>query len=336
MDAPLGKGLQIDLTPKRVNAKYVCDLVLKDGTIAANSSLPAEYCHPTEQRPITYKEPGTSEDVDEGEDDVVDKSSIGKIGQTSNLFSCPNDLCSGEYILKKNCDKHVERGVCFTRLRKVSIKTKMKRQWFSRWGGLDAMKLKNGNLNPYFKTHLKALKKISLPVKLILELPHLQIDCSKHGFALTKAKKITKFTDDQRAFCQEIFDKGMEEKQQKLTATEASVRMQTARNPDGSYRFSVKEWMSEEQIMAQFSKMLAKIKKKKNKGKKSSDSEEKLTQAELDEASGDLQLMLMEEATSELASSLQSGAIDQQEEKAHPITVSSGILKVQLKMTMFL
>ena len=183
--------------------------------------------------------------------------------------------------------------------------------------------LKPGQNNQYCVTYQEDLHPITLPedVPQITSVDSLK-ECYDEGFALPKAKKIRRFTQDQLDFVEEKFFAGQASGNKLQPPVTAKLMREEKIN--GKLRFLRNDWLSEEQINSLYSRFAAKLRNEKNPKKKN----KPIDDQEMEEAQADLQNLSELQAKEELLDRVNESLENSLE--CCPLTVSFSCFLVEV------
>lgn len=173
---------------------------------------------------------------------------------TSKLFSCPVEGCVKMYQRFTSLDNHLQYGKCKLEQEKESL--------FDKAIALYQEKLQTQAPPPSLESSQAARTEDS----------HTSLD---RGWALKTTKKAARFSENQKAFLDEMFSVGQETAGNKQDPNKVAQDMRHARNMEGSRRFQLQEFLTPKQIQSYFSRKAAKLKKGKPSKQPSSHDDEK-------------------------------------------------------------
>lgn len=178
--------------------------------------------------------------------------------QSSELFSCEkSSLCDAKFIRRHNYEKHNDQNNNFCKIRVVHPTQKDKVLAYNLQDNAlpdnkDLLQTKEGS------TMLQVLQNKESSFELDETLPmestklfdsqQSLIDQYPVGDGLPMVKPHTRHQYDELLFMYELFMEGEVPGGQVVRAADAAIRMQHARNEDGSYRFHYTQWKTESQV----------------------------------------------------------------------------------------
>ncbi|EDO33434.1 predicted protein [Nematostella vectensis] len=170
-----------------------------------------------------------ADDDDESEEEIEEES--------PKLFCCPVEGCIKAYHRHSSLEDHIQFGKCRIVEERYTL--------FDRAAIAYREKLLQGDeLQPTLEPVLQ--EKASNDLCL--------------GWALKTARKATRFSEKQKAFLDEVFQKGIDTGH-KLDPATAALEMRYAKDLTGKRRFQVDEFLSDSQVQSYFSRMASKRRK---------------------------------------------------------------------------
>uniref|UniRef100_A0A914YNH9 C2H2-type domain-containing protein n=1 Tax=Panagrolaimus superbus TaxID=310955 RepID=A0A914YNH9_9BILA len=154
------------------------------------------------------------------------------------LFVCPEEPCIGTFVNNSDLQSHLHIGIhIFSKGNQADYAMKRFKK------RLEEMVSDQSTLSRDNVVHI-ALSQFSGAENVLAHYPR--------GWALVEEKKTVKrFTEDQKAFMTELYDRGVKNSKDKVRPEEAETMMKSAQK-DGEPRFTVAEVLNKKQIKSFF------------------------------------------------------------------------------------
>ena len=240
---------------------YNCKILRRSGqSYDFEKDMDPSMCAPEKIKKSEFKLPGIvehsetvleSDNEDENENEPEDISEA-KSGDVSAIYSCPNDLCTADYIRFHNLTKHITEGVCKAKLRSMSQMDHAKILWFKKFG-IQTNSALSDEKSRYFKTQLGEVLEIVLPpdIELLPNYDGFRYDAPlTMGYAMKVNNKLPKITENLQAFVANLFNQG-QITNQKYTPTEMKKEIHK--------KFPLKEWLTWSQVKGMIGTLKAKL-----------------------------------------------------------------------------
>lgn len=153
----------------------------------------------------------------------------------SHVFQCPEIGCVKTYQTHSSLESHVLLGRHEFKLERKST--------------YDTIKLRWAEVVTEISSEVRNNLGASCNIRNVDNHENLA-----KGWALKKEKKAVRFSSDLKEFLTDIFDIGMESGE-KVTPSDAAMRIRQARLENGSKRFSVTQYLDAAQITSFFSRL---------------------------------------------------------------------------------
>ena len=258
--AGVGNGILIDLVSeqnklKPLGSKYVY-------RIANEHQL--ENFVPRRQTILPLEKGGVTKVQDSYE--FEDEDEVDYIGTSNNgaIFTCPNNLCTAQFILYDRYTKHLLSDNCKIKVQNETIEEQVKTMYLSAFGVGCSEKLEKNREVKEMVAHLTGYPEPKGCGILKESTKYAPLSIPRHqlfgmGFALQKSKEKTRFKSNVLDYVKKIFEDGRR-KGKKATAQEVMLKMRKEKI-DGKLVFDSSEWLSEQQIRSLFCRFAAKVKK---------------------------------------------------------------------------
>lgn len=151
--------------------------------------------------------------------------------ETNHMFQCPETGCVKSYKTHGALENHILLGKHELRLERKSTFDEIKLRWAEVCS----------DISKEVHDYLEASCNVGDP-KL------------ERGWGLKKDKKVVRFSTDVKEFLTEIFNVG-EITGEKVTPSDAAMKIRQARHEDGSKRFNVMQYLHAAQITSFFSRL---------------------------------------------------------------------------------
>lgn len=225
---------------------YVFNFPAGPDTLAEAAKFTSEFTEggftdvASSNRPPAVSVRGPSEegqDVDneleeEGEDQQEERDIV-----APRLFSCPNEGCICTYQRFSSVERHLEHGRCVLKQERETLYDKAKL--------LYREKLLEGQTSqPQLQT-------------ATLQDVRPELEVLPKGWALKEGRKAQRFSEAQKAYLDEMFDRG-KASGHKLDHVTVSRDMRFAKDFKGERKFGISDFLSASQIQSYFSRKSAK------------------------------------------------------------------------------
>ncbi|KAK3107372.1 hypothetical protein FSP39_012971 [Pinctada imbricata] len=177
-----------------------------------------------------------------------------QVDQMSMLFSC--NECTKTFQKYGNLLRHLDTGSHTVKSMYQTLSDKAKIEYSKQMEKVNLLSASSENVTPGRNVNLL-----------------------KQGWALKSRGEVKRFTDDQRTFLDEKFQKG-EKTGQKYDPEEVSQEMRQIRTVEGKKRFSPEEFLSAQQIGSYFSRLVLQKRKKNNNSYTDEDLQAEIAEAE--------------------------------------------------------
>ncbi|KAK3730271.1 hypothetical protein QZH41_016443, partial [Actinostola sp. cb2023] len=222
-DVGNGKKVEEELSPARVSRSGSFSQIFSEGTFMEVSQRRS-----SKQRQRAPAQPPTDSDSDS------DASESG----LDRLFQCPNEGCIKVYQRHSGLENHLSYGKCELQEERHTLLDKAKSLYHE--------KLMEG------ATAGASLPPNTVDAQASYDVPPTQ------GWALKFTRKATRFNDSQKKYLDEKFGIG-QQTGHKLDPANVARDMRFAKGTSGAKLFSLKEFLTAQQIQSYFSRKAAKL-----------------------------------------------------------------------------
>lgn len=193
-----------------------------------------------------YKKPGTTDFIAESDESVDNINNVlpeeDEPSDQRSQYDCPNELCDQTFQTYSEREQHFHQGGC-----SLTILETVSKMWTSEYSASTFQ-----TLTPQQKRSIQTLLTPLQSARVIETVPRGVLDLVSEfiqGWAIRVRKKPTKFTTDQEKFVKAAFDQGEISKNRKVQPEEVVANMRRAKTNEGTYKFSKKDWLTEQQVI---------------------------------------------------------------------------------------
>ncbi|VDI54148.1 Hypothetical predicted protein [Mytilus galloprovincialis] len=206
------------------------DIIIEEDFSGSEKSGNINTSRKTNQNDNQPAEIASSDSLCEGNPEVTNESSF--------MFKCPVTGCTKMYMKHHSLEIHLLLGRHEFKLERKSTYDEIKIRWIQLCNDVSTDVRTTSDISEGASTGIQ-----SSPLTTLSK-----------GWALKKDKKAVRFSSDLKSFLAEMYEHG-EKTGEKVTASDAAVKIRQARLPDGTKRFQVNEYLDSSQITSFFSRL---------------------------------------------------------------------------------